>query len=835
MRYSPAMLNRLRSTLSADDRLLLDRVREKQWKSSAERDDLLRQVSTLKGLSSDDISGLLIDADPAVRSAGLAILESLPKDSAGASLLFTLTKQPEAAQKKTFEMYVATAGGEITPDRFAELVADRRPQIVTAAIEWVHEHPNPKYLAMLSLPLSSGAQAPLRRKALQVIEKIGTPLAAKAAAVAAEDEDEEVRFRAIGLVAKFAGEEFLPLLLKAAADSSARIQQIAAQGARPLLASGTSTWPAHVIPLLADTNARIRENAIQLLKPQDPALIAAAFAASFSNVFGPLRERGIVAFQGLGDRFLLALAAIADDPHADRAVAAFAATLAVSVRSEQIVPLCIRLLKEHDWWLRHRASEALSEIKDERGLAPLIEMLGDRESDLTAAAALGSWGTPKALPGLLEAYKKGAIDLRLEILEAFSKIPDSRVPALLQNIVGVDPEPVVREKAARLLRARQGLGGEGDDAPAAQKPSPVDFRSLPEIGLADLLRHARAVDASDLHFAVNAIPHLRIHGEMTPLPIAPFTQEATERMIFPILSDAQRAQLIEERSFDFCYKAGALGRFRTNFFFQRKGLDAVFRLIPTQVPTVEDLGIPESLWELTEYSQGLVLVTGPSGCGKTTTLAAFIDRINRREASHIITVEDPIEYVHLNRVSLVNQREVGTHTESFAKALRQSLREDPDVIMVGEMRDLETISLAITASETGHLVFGTLHTATASGTIDRVIDAFPAGQQGHVRQMLADSLKGVIAQTLLPRRDGRGRVAAFEILRNTPNLAGLIREAKGHQIPSAIQTGSASGMQTMDAAMLKLVQDGIADPRGAYDRASRKEAFEPFLGPEGVA
>ena len=829
------MLNRQRGALTAENRLLLDRVRQKQWKSPAERDDLLRQVSALKGLSPDEASTFLVDSDPAVRAAGLAILESLPKDTAGASILSTLVKQPEGAQKKTFEMYVASAGGDLTPDRFAELVADRRLSIVSAAIDWVGDHPHPKYLSMLSLPLSSGAPAPLRRKALLVAEKIGTPLAAKTAAVAADDEDEDVRFRAIGLVAKFASEENLPILLKATADSSPRIQQVAAQGARPVLASGTTAWQSHVIPLLGDMNSRIRENTVQLLKQQDPALAAQAFASTFSNVFGPLRERGIVAFRSLGEPFLLALAKIADDPTVDRNAATFAATLAVSLRSPRIIPLCIRLLKEHDWWLRHRASEALSEIKDERGLAPLIELLGDRESDLTAAAALGDWGSPKALPGLLEAYKKGTMDLRLEILEAFSKIPDPRVPPLLQNIVNVDPEPIVREKAARLLRSRQGQAAAGDDVVAGQRPSPVDFGSLREIGLTDLLRHARAMEASDLHFAVNAIPHLRIHGEMTPLPIAPLTEEATERMIFPILSEAQRASLVEQRSFDFCYKAGPLGRFRTNFFYQRKGLDAVFRLIPTDVPTVEEIGLPESVWELTDYSQGLVLVTGPSGCGKTTTLATFIDRINRREKCHIITVEDPIEYIHRNRESLVNQREVGTHTESFAKALRQSLREDPDVIMVGEMRDLETISLAITAAETGHLVFGTLHTATAAGTIDRVIDAFPAGQQSHVRQMLADSLKAVIAQSLLPRRDGRGRVAAFEILRNTPNLAGLIREAKGHQIPSAIQTGSTSGMQTMDAAMLKLVQEGIADPRAAYDRSARKEAFEPFLDKETFA
>jgi len=250
------------------------------------------------------------------------------------------------------------------------------------------------------------------------------------------------------------------------------------------------------------------------------------------------------------------------------------------------------------------------------------------------------------------------------------------------------------------------------------------------------------------------------------------------------------------------------------------------------VPSLVDIDLPESLWDLTTYSQGLVLVTGSAGCGKTTTLAAFLDRINETQKSHILTIEDPIEYVHVSKEALVNQREVPSHTESFAKALRQALREDPDVILVGEMRDLETIALAITASETGHLVLGTLHTTTAATTIDRIVNAFPADQQGQIRMMIADSLKAVIAQTLLPRRDGNGRVAAFEILRNTPNVAGLIRDGKSFQLPTAMQTGGSLGMTLMDNSLMQLVQKGTIDPKVAFERAQRKESFEPFLPTE---
>jgi twitching motility protein PilT len=329
---------------------------------------------------------------------------------------------------------------------------------------------------------------------------------------------------------------------------------------------------------------------------------------------------------------------------------------------------------------------------------------------------------------------------------------------------------------------------------------------------------------------------LRLHGALQPMPLSEISAEQIESWITPILSPDRRKMLAEARQLDFCHKDTELGRFRTNVFFQRKGANAVFRLIPEEVPTLADIDLPESVWELTTYSQGLVLVTGSGGCGKTTTLAALVDRINETQKSHILTVEDPIEYVHRGKLSLVNQREVPTHTESFAKALRQALREDPDVILVGEMRDLETIALAITASETGHLVLATLHTTTASATVDRIINSFPPDQQGQIRMMISDSLKAVISQTLLPRRDGSGRVAAFEILRNTPNVAGLIREGKTFQIPTAIQTGAASGMILMDGALRELVQKGVIDARVAYDHALRKEAFEPMLSAdEGTA
>lgn len=314
--------------------------------------------------------------------------------------------------------------------------------------------------------------------------------------------------------------------------------------------------------------------------------------------------------------------------------------------------------------------------------------------------------------------------------------------------------------------------------------------------------------ASDLHITSGAPPYLRIHGNMLPLNYKELTSQDTQGLLFEILSEKQKKSFIEKWELDCAYTLPGIGRFRCNIFMQRKGLGAVFRIIPERIKTAAELNLPQTIIDLVDADRGLVLVTGPTGSGKSTTLASMIHEINLTREAHIITVEDPIEFVHQNVKSLVNQREVGSHTKSFANALKAALREDPDILLVGELRDLETISLALTAAETGHLVFGTLHTNSASKTIDRIIDVFPAGQQQQIRTMLAESLRGVVAQALFSRADGQGRVAAFEILKNTKAVANLIREGKVHQITSAMQTGSRSGMILFEKYIEDLVKKG---------------------------
>src|SRR5712672_2088823 len=354
---------------------------------------------------------------------------------------------------------------------------------------------------------------------------------------------------------------------------------------------------------------------------------------------------------------------------------------------------------------------------------------------------------------------------------------------------------------------------------------------------ARLLRHvdeylavAQEAGASDVHLGVNAPPVWRLHGTLQPIwPDAPrFKAEQTQKLADTFLNDVQRVLVKERGDADFAY-ANNFARYRTSVVRQRLGVDLVFRIINTKVRTMDELGLPEHLKLLTRYQNGLILVTGSVGSGKSTTLASLVEQVNIERREHIITLEDPIEYVLEPKGCHITQREVHTHTRSFAAALRGALREDPDVIMIGEMRDLETISLAITAAETGHLVLGTLHTSNASRTLDRLLDVFPPGQQEQIRIMVSESLRGIISQQLVPRTDGNGRVLALETLTNTPAVANVIREAKTYMLPGIIQTGRKQGMRLMDDSLTRLFDQGLISAEETYARAEQKLMMRQYL------
>jgi twitching motility protein PilT len=397
--------------------------------------------------------------------------------------------------------------------------------------------------------------------------------------------------------------------------------------------------------------------------------------------------------------------------------------------------------------------------------------------------------------------------------------PQATTPAEMTQTAPVTadvPEPRVLDAGPS---AAPPVGAPSVEAPQEQAGRRVDH-------IDTLLNELVERKGSDLHLKVGQPPVYRIHGTLVRSGYAVLTHDDVTRIVLEILSEERRQHLYDQRELDLAYSVPGLARFRVNCFFQSECIGAVLRVIPIEIRSCEQLGLPGVVKEMASLNRGLVLVTGPTGSGKSTTLAAMIDHINTSVHKHVVTVEDPIEFLHRDKLSTINQRELGVDTRSFAEALRHVLRQTPDVILVGELRDLETISLAITAAETGHLVLATLHTADAAQTVDRVIDVFPPEQQEQVRLQLSTSLQGVVSQTLLPRKDGRGRVAAFEILAVHSGVRNIIREGKTHQMYSLIQGGSKFGMQLLDANLLDLLRSGVVTYEEAIAKTSNPTEFD---------
>lgn len=422
--------------------------------------------------------------------------------------------------------------------------------------------------------------------------------------------------------------------------------------------------------------------------------------------------------------------------------------------------------------------------------------------------------------------------------------PIPRAPGASPSQPPASSPPVTRAPTAQPTQTRPPTPGAPQMRPPQQQPiaraplarptpSPAIQKQTistnpDEYSIDDLLKLVVEKKGSDLHLTIGTPPMMRLQGKLWPTDLPPLGAKDTKRLIFQFLNNDQRERFERDLELDISYEIRDISRYRCNIFFTRHGIGGVFRVIPTKILTLEDLQMPVVLTELSRRNKGLVLVTGPTGSGKSTTLAAMIDLVNNERQDHILTIEDPIEFVHDHKRCIVNQREVGPNTKSFANALKSALREDPDVILVGEMRDYDTISLAVTAAETGHLVFATLHTPSAAQSVDRIVDVFPAHQQDQIRTQLADALQGIIAQQLIPTLDSMSRVVAIEILINTPAVSNLIRENKTFQLPSIMQTSKQVGMQTMDQSLIDLVKSRKISPQEAYRRAFDKKAFEQY-------
>jgi len=457
-------------------------------------------------------------------------------------------------------------------------------------------------------------------------------------------------------------------------------------------------------------------------------------------------------------------------------------------------------------------------------IAPPMESMLERHTVMQEVPQSSSYGYREAV---------GAPSMRGPVARSVADLGSLPPPPSSREAVrpmAVEPAPILG--AARVLgseKARRSIAPAPLSGVVAVESGATGSRRID-----DLLRKMLAEKASDLHLSAGSPAAMRVHGEIRFLDSrAHLTSSQIEELMRDIMPAKARGEFDELRDADFAYEIAGVARFRVNVFVDRNGVGAVLRQIPIEVLTVEQLGLPKACTDLCYLSKGLVLVTGPTGSGKSTTLAAMIDHVNKNRSDHIITIEDPVEFVHTNQKCLVNQREVGQHTKSFKNALRAALREDPDIVLVGEMRDLETIAIAIETAETGHLVFGTLHTTTAVSTVDRIIDQFPSDRQAQIRVMLSESLKGVVAQTLC-KKVGGGRIAAHEILLGTSAVSALVRDGKTFQIPSVMQTSKAQGMTTMNDSLFSLVQRKLVDPKEAYIKAVDKGGLLSMYKSAGV-
>jgi twitching motility protein PilT len=545
------------------------------------------------------------------------------------------------------------------------------------------------------------------------------------------------------------------------------------------------------------------------------------------GLVGWLRARVLETLLTFGDEVLMPAVALLD--HEDEDIRTAALVLAENFDDPRIVGPVSKLLKDDDWWLRISACDSLGRIGDKRAVAALVEALKDDDARWAAIDALARIGSKKALKPLAGLLRDDRVEVRTEVIKAFSCFSDKRLLGVLKSVKEKDPSSEVRTRAAEVLRdmaAKLDVDvGDAEEGTSAIQSShlknPID----------KLLAKAREMGCSDLHITVDEPPIVRDKGVLRRLDMKPVSKKMCSKSIRALLKPRQLKLLEEQGHVDLCHAIPEVGRYRANVYRQRRGLCAAFRVIPNLPPTFADLRLPGQLTQLLDYHQGIICVSGPAASGKSTTLAAIINLINETKPLHIITLEDPIEFVHPVKTALVNQREVGSHTVSFARALRGALREDPDVIMVGEMRDPETVRMALEAAETGHLVIATLHTTSAISTVERIVKSFPPDEQASVRMGLSESLKYVLSQQLIRRKDGQGRVAIYEVLKGTFSIGSLIRDNKTYQIPGMMQIGRNQGMQTVDMALMDLVEADLVSPEDAWRRAAKPETFEPLCDP----
>ncbi|MBN2056876.1 PilT/PilU family type 4a pilus ATPase [bacterium] len=676
---------------------------------------------------------------------------------------------------------------------------------------------NPNKLRPL-IKLLSDKRPDIVLAALDGIDQLGDVRALKVIRAMVEHFDLAVQIRCIEVLGKMGREEDVDILIPILKHENIRVRQTGMDALYRIAFAAESNISRILLNLMSDRDVNVRRCVADILnRIKDEAL--------FDTMFSFLQDEDWWVREAIAETLIsikdarVVPAAIKLLGNADEGLRRYGVEILMGVRDSRAVQPIINLLNDPDWWVRERAVEALGYLGDTKVVPLLVNMLNVKELVYVAAQALGELGDSRVVPYLVKRLKDSRPDVRIKILESLAKLDAGACVGEIKPML-TDSDKDVRNKAREVLRSMEAELGESIE----ESDRWWKHQNLGQLDA--MLLEVRVQGGTDMLLVTGSPPLMRVEGMLQPLHSDSLKQEAIWQMVQPILSKEQEDTFIAENDLDFSYEIPGEGRFRGNCFVQNYGMNAVFRLIPDKLPSMDQLRLPRVIKNLSKLSQGLILFAGPASCGKTTTMACLVDMITRSRYEHIITIEDPIEYLYdTTQMSVVTQREVGRHSKSFPTALRAALREDPDVIVVGEMRDFETISIAISAAETGHLVLATVHSISAPKTIDRMIDVFPTSQQDQIRLMLGDSLRAVISQQLLTRRDGRGRVAAFEVLMITPAISNLIREGKVFQIAGNMTTGRQHGMQTMERALAELVQDGYISSEEALAKAYNQEDF----------
>ena len=819
---------------SSDLKDIVKRLANKEFATTEERDELLARLAAAEGLRPRDVVWLLFRPDRALRDAGAKILPRVHDAETLDVFLLEAKAKPEAAMRAATTAFFALGLPGIE-QRLTQILAmpetKETRDMQQSARRLVLEMPPSKALESLLWTLEATAfddrGVIIDRLAQLDLDPRSLPRWQELA----RDGDRAVADKALEVLATRAATAVVPLLIEQLPRATYTVQQAIADALRRLAAQRGPEFAEQILPLVASGQAATRSAVLKILVGMgNQHEVIKRYVAFTRALPGFVRARAIDSLREFGDELIepmIELLADADDD--TRAAAIGIASVFDDVR---IVPSTIPLLKDADWWIRIAAADTLGRLKDPRAVEPLIAALADEDVRWTAVEALGRIGDPRALNALGKMLADPQPNVRIEVLEALKNFAHPQVPQVITKVASGDTDRNVRSHALAILDELA-----KDDAAKAQaagvREQALRARSAQgEPRLHTFLVNTRNSGASDFHLTVGQPPVVRVAAELLRAQAEAFSPQDTESMLREILTDAQWETLQKLHQLDFCYTIPQGGRYRGNVFVDHRGFHGVFRVIPDMPPTIQELGLPSHLAEIADYHQGLVLICGPSGSGKSTTLAALVNLFNETRHDHIITLEDPVEFVHPFKNCLINQREVGTHTQSFARALRAALREDPDVIVIGELRDNESISLALTAAETGHIVLGTLSSTSAPKAIDRILSSFPVDEQPQIRASLSESLKFVIAQRLLAAKTGRKRVACFEVLKGTTNVSSMIRDEKTYQLYSAMQVGRAAGNQTFDEALKDLVRREQISPETAYMAALKKEDFEPLVSAE---